>query len=92
MKGLVETIQGLSPSSIRWSAHDIISRLCKQMIKLTLKHVISVNGTTTYLGNQQSILLQWWPFAQWGLKILGPFPMGTRQMKFLVVGIDYFTK
>ena len=23
---------------------------------------------------------------------MGPFPLGTRQMKFLVVGIDYFTK
>ena len=33
-----------------------------------------------------------WPFAQWGLDILGLFPMGTRQMKFLEVGIDYFTK
>ncbi|XP_050241856.1 uncharacterized protein LOC126690771 [Quercus robur] len=33
-----------------------------------------------------------WPFAQWGLDILGPFPQGIRQMKFLVVGIDYFTK
>ena len=33
-----------------------------------------------------------WPFAQWGLDILGLFPIGTRQMKFLVVGIDYFTK
>ena len=33
-----------------------------------------------------------WPFAQWGLDILGPFPIGIRQMKFLVVGIDYFTK
>ena len=33
-----------------------------------------------------------WPFAQWGLDILGPFPVGTRQMKFLVVGVDYFTK
>ena len=30
--------------------------------------------------------------VQWGLDILGPFPVGTRQMKFLVVGIDYFTK
>ena len=29
-----------------------------------------------------------WPFTQWGLDILGPFPIGTRQMKFLVVGID----
>ena len=33
-----------------------------------------------------------WPFAQLGLDILGPFPLSTRQMKFLVVGIDYFTK
>ena len=33
-----------------------------------------------------------WPFAQWGLNILGCFPLGTRQKKFLVVGIDYFTK
>ena len=33
-----------------------------------------------------------WPFAQWGLDIIGPFPIGVRQLKFLVVGIDYFTK
>ena len=33
-----------------------------------------------------------WPFAQWGLDILGLFPVGTRQMKFLVVRKDYFTK
>ena len=33
-----------------------------------------------------------WPFAQWGLDILGPFPVETRQMKFLVMGIDYFIK
>nr|XP_023893874.1 uncharacterized protein LOC112005804 [Quercus suber] len=33
-----------------------------------------------------------WPFAQWGLDIMGPFPTAMRQLKFLVVGIDYFTK
>ena len=33
-----------------------------------------------------------WPFTQWGLDILGPFPIRTRQMKFLEVEIDYFTK
>jgi ribonuclease HI len=33
-----------------------------------------------------------WPFAQWGLDIMGPLPVGRRQLKFLVVGIDYFTK
>ena len=33
-----------------------------------------------------------WPFVQWGLDIVGPFPTALRQLKFLVVGIDYFTK
>ena len=33
-----------------------------------------------------------WPFVQWGLDIVGPFPTAIRQLKFLVVGIDYFTK
>ena len=33
-----------------------------------------------------------WPFAQWGLDIMGPFQTAVRQLKFLVVGIDYFTK
>ena len=32
------------------------------------------------------------PFVQWGLNIMGPFPTTLRQLKFLVVGIDYFTK
>ena len=33
-----------------------------------------------------------WPFAQWGLDIMGPFPTVVRQLKFSVVGINYFTK
>ena len=33
-----------------------------------------------------------WPFAQWGLDIMGPFPMAMKQLKFLVVSIDYFIK
>ena len=33
-----------------------------------------------------------WPFAQWGLDIIGPFLTAARQLKFLVVSIDYFTK
>ena len=39
-----------------------------------------------------TLMMAPWPFAQWGLDILGPFLVGTRQMKFLVMGIDYFTK
>ena len=33
-----------------------------------------------------------WPFAWWGLDIMRPFLTVVRQLKFLVVGIDYFTK
>ena len=33
-----------------------------------------------------------WPFAQWGLDIMDPFPTAIRQLKFLVVDIDYFIK
>ena len=33
-----------------------------------------------------------WLFAQCGLDIIGPFLTGVKQLKFLVVGIDYFTK
>ena len=33
-----------------------------------------------------------WPFAQWGLDIMGLFLTAIKKLKFLVVGIDYFTK
>ena len=33
-----------------------------------------------------------WPFAQWGIDIVGPLPRGKGQVKFLLVAIDYFTK
>nr|XP_025635848.1 uncharacterized protein LOC112729932 [Arachis hypogaea] len=33
-----------------------------------------------------------WPFNQWGLDILGPFPPAPGQVKFIVVAIDYFSK
>ena len=33
-----------------------------------------------------------WPFAQWGLDIVGPFPKVARNKTYLLVGTDYFTK
>ena len=33
-----------------------------------------------------------WPFAQWGIDIVGLLPLGKGQVKFLLVAIDYFTK
>ena len=33
-----------------------------------------------------------WPFAQWGLDIVGHFPKVAENEKYLLVGTDYFTK
>ncbi|RDY12073.1 Retrovirus-related Pol polyprotein from transposon 17.6, partial [Mucuna pruriens] len=33
-----------------------------------------------------------WPFHKWGIDILGPFPIASGQLKFLIVAVDYFTK
>ena len=33
-----------------------------------------------------------WFFQQWGLDLLGPLPIGKGQCKFIMVGVDYFTK
>ncbi|XP_022041142.1 uncharacterized protein LOC110943715 [Helianthus annuus] len=33
-----------------------------------------------------------WPFQKWGIDIVGPFPVSTGGVRFLLVAIDYFTK
>ena len=33
-----------------------------------------------------------WPFAQWGLDILGPFPRAIGNRRFILIAVDYFIK
>ncbi|MCI38555.1 gypsy retrotransposon integrase-like protein [Trifolium medium] len=33
-----------------------------------------------------------WPFAWWGMDILGSFPTASGQNKYLIVAVEYFTK
>ena len=42
--------------------------------------------------NELKTLSSPWPFAWWGMDILGPFTMGSYQNKYLIVVVDYFTK
>ncbi|GAU46761.1 hypothetical protein TSUD_92560 [Trifolium subterraneum] len=42
--------------------------------------------------NELKTLISPWPFAWWGMDILGPFPTAARQVKYLIVAMDYFTK
>ncbi|GKV18246.1 hypothetical protein SLEP1_g28653 [Rubroshorea leprosula] len=44
------------------------------------------------LGKMLSSLTSPWPFAQWGVDLLGPFIKGKGGFTFLVVAVDYFTK
>ncbi|GKV04724.1 hypothetical protein SLEP1_g16838 [Rubroshorea leprosula] len=43
-------------------------------------------------GEMLSSLTSPWPFAQWGVNLLGPFIKGNGGCTFLVVAVDYFTK
>ncbi|XP_065616445.1 uncharacterized protein LOC136061919 [Quercus suber] len=43
-------------------------------------------------GGVLNLLSSPWPFAQWGLDIVGPFPKAAGNKKYLLVGTDYFTK
>ncbi|GAU22742.1 hypothetical protein TSUD_138660 [Trifolium subterraneum] len=42
--------------------------------------------------NELKTLISPWPFAWWGMNILGHFPTAARQVKYLIVAVDYFTK
>ena len=44
------------------------------------------------LGGVLNPLSSPWPFAQWGLDIVGHFPKAVWNKRYLLVGIDYFTK
>ena len=33
-----------------------------------------------------------WPFAVWGIDLVGPMPMARPAFKYAMVAVDYFTK
>ena len=43
-------------------------------------------------GEDLNPLSSLWPFAQWGLDIVGPFPKALGNKKYLLIGTDYITK
>ena len=43
-------------------------------------------------GENMTAITSLWPFAQWGINIMGPLLQGEKQVTFLLVTIDYFTK
>ncbi|XP_030936802.1 uncharacterized protein LOC115962066 [Quercus lobata] len=47
---------------------------------------------TSVTGGVLNPLSSPWPFAQWGLDIVGPFLKAVKNKRYLLVGTDYFTK
>ena len=47
---------------------------------------------THQLGGVFNPLSSPWPFAQWGLDIVGLFPKAARNKRYLLISMDYFTK
>nr|XP_025632476.1 uncharacterized protein LOC112727076 [Arachis hypogaea] len=39
-----------------------------------------------------SLLMASQPFSQWEIDLLGPFPVGPGQVKYIIMAIDYYTK
>ncbi|XP_025678147.1 uncharacterized protein [Arachis hypogaea] len=42
--------------------------------------------------HQLSIISAERPFGTWGIDLVGPFPTAPRQLRYLIVAIDYYTK
>jgi Integrase zinc binding domain len=52
-----------------------------------------VNSRLTHVPPAEMITIAGaWPFDFWGIDILSPFYMATRQHKFIFVAVEYFTK
>ena len=69
--------------TLQKDAHDLI-RACNKCQRFA--------NIQTRPGETMTPISLPWPFAQWGIDIMGPFPLGEKQLRFLIVSIDYFTK
>ncbi|XP_057744974.1 uncharacterized protein LOC130962827 [Arachis stenosperma] len=63
----------------------------KKFVKKCVKCQENTNFHRTP-ASELSLLMSSRPFAQWGVDLLGPFPVGPGQVKYLIVVIDYYTK
>ena len=75
--------QGYYWSMIQKDAADFIRKCdsCQRYANIQRRPVVKLTP-----------LIAPWPFAQWWMDIVGPFPPTTGQRKFLLVAVNYFTK
>ncbi|KAJ4715162.1 Retrovirus-related Pol polyprotein from transposon opus [Melia azedarach] len=71
-----------------WPTMQSDSRVISQTCLTCQKHAKMIRVPPENL----TTLTSPWPFAQWGIDLIGPFPVGRGQAKFAIVAVDYFTK
>ncbi|PNY13500.1 gag-pol polyprotein [Trifolium pratense] len=49
-------------------------------------------GKILRAGEPLKSVLSPWPFFMWGVDIVGPFPIGAKHARWIIVAVDYFTK
>ncbi|CAN1337766.1 Transposon Tf2-6 polyprotein [Linum perenne] len=76
-------LQGYYWPTIRRDSEELVKRCHKCQLFANTHHLPS-----TVL---QPIVSPW-PFAFWGMDLLGPFPEAVGKRKYIIVAVDYFTK
>ncbi|CAL2238124.1 unnamed protein product [Prunus armeniaca] len=76
--------RGLHPSGSPQRNANVLVKKCNKCQRFGSVHHIPTEPL--------SPIVSPWPFAQWGLDLIGPMPQGKGQVKYDVVAVDYFTK
>ena len=95
MRGSMEVIQGASHYPIGPSPKNIGGQVCKKKVQKYVKKCDQCQRFAPNIHQPKGVLnplSSQWPSAQWGLDIVGPFPKAVGNRRWLLVGIDYFTK
>ncbi|KAL0434518.1 UNVERIFIED_CONTAM: Ribonuclease HI [Sesamum latifolium] len=69
--------------TMKQDARQLVSKCVRCQKHSSLIHQLAEPLTT---------MLSPCPFTQWGIDIVGPFPVASGQRKFLLIAIDYFIK
>ncbi|CAN1224940.1 Transposon Tf2-9 polyprotein [Linum perenne] len=76
-------LQGYYWPTIRRDSEELVKRCHKCQLFANTHHLPST---------ALQPIISPWPFAFWGMDLLGPFPEAVGKRKYIIVAVDYFTK
>ena len=89
----MECTQDLDQWKPKFSKSSTIGRQWEENVKNMWRSAKNAKNLATFpIYLLKSCTATPWHFAIWGVDILGPFPLSKGQVKYLLVGIDHFTK